>query len=342
MPRRGEFRQGASSGADLESRYEVAQLDVGDIVIEAADDSHEKLIVERKTIRDLLSSHRDARLRNQLSALLEAVDYQRHRVIVLLEGSVDSSYNTEVVYGYMVRLPIRDRLVLLRTESLHETITLLDKMVRSFKKLCAGPSEFAPAKISSHVMKAQKTADRSMINMLMAVKGVSMRTAYHTAKRFPNMRRLVKALEKPGGLDYLARSTQSRMSQLIAHRVAASVMGEDWCPIPAAGEEFSEQLRTAGIRGVQHDMVFKRVRSMEELRTMLGGSSDKLKFLTVDWGLEEKTAINVIRLACGDDSPEYRAYLLAEELADNVNGGSTSEAGQSPRVVQASHVRRLL
>ncbi|KAF4745878.1 hypothetical protein FOZ62_025991, partial [Perkinsus olseni] len=309
----------SGNGAEAAQGYEVSRLDVGDVVIEAVGDSCEKLIIERKTVRDLLSSHRDARLRNQLSALLEAVDYQRHRVVVLLEGSVDSTYNTELVYGYMVRLPIRDRLVLLRTESLHETITVLDKIVQSFKKLCAGPTEFTPARVSSQVFKAPKTADRAMINMLMAVKGVSMRTAYHTAKRFPTMQRLVAALGKPGGLDSLERSMRSRMGRVIAERVAASVMGEDWRPIPGLGEEFAERLREAGVRGVQLDIVFKRVRSLEGLKAMLEETPDKMKLLTADWGLEDKAAV-IIRLACGEGSAEYRAYLLAEDLAEKVNG----------------------
>ena len=78
----------------FESRYrdkydiqlDICNLDLGDIVIT---DEHENtlMIIERKTLNDLLASIKDGRYKNQ-SQRLNAINIDNHNIVYLIEGNI--------------------------------------------------------------------------------------------------------------------------------------------------------------------------------------------------------------------------------------------------------------
>ena len=62
------------------------QLPLGDIII--CDDKEEKLIIERKTLKDLASSIKDGRYEEQ-SYRLNGINHPNHNIVYLVEGSMD-------------------------------------------------------------------------------------------------------------------------------------------------------------------------------------------------------------------------------------------------------------
>jgi len=61
-------------------------LDIGDIII--ADEKEEKIIIERKTIADLLSSIKDGRYEEQ-SYRLNGLTHHNHNIVYLIEGDLN-------------------------------------------------------------------------------------------------------------------------------------------------------------------------------------------------------------------------------------------------------------
>lgn len=62
------------------------QLPLGDVII--CDEQEEKVIIERKTLKDLSSSIKDGRYEEQ-SYRLSGIDHPNHNIIYLVEGSMD-------------------------------------------------------------------------------------------------------------------------------------------------------------------------------------------------------------------------------------------------------------
>jgi len=62
------------------------QLPLGDVII--CDEREEKVIIERKTLKDLSSSIKDGRYEEQ-SYRLSGIDHPNHNIIYLVEGSMD-------------------------------------------------------------------------------------------------------------------------------------------------------------------------------------------------------------------------------------------------------------
>ena len=68
------------------------RLDIGDIIIKD-DNDKELLIIERKSIKDLMSSIKDGRYKEQ-SLRLNSSDIHNHNIIYLIEGITSG-------YGYI-------------------------------------------------------------------------------------------------------------------------------------------------------------------------------------------------------------------------------------------------
>ena len=66
----------------------IKQLDLGDIIIRSGDE--DRIIIERKTLADLVSSIKDGRYKEQM-ARLNAYDIPNHNVYYLIEGKMETN-----------------------------------------------------------------------------------------------------------------------------------------------------------------------------------------------------------------------------------------------------------
>ena len=99
----------------------VKNLDVGDIMF---DYEGRTLIIERKTIKDLLSSIKDGRYREQKKRLF--AHYSKSDVIYLIEGALGYRDNNSIYFGAIVNMLLRDNIQILHTGSVKQTITLIE------------------------------------------------------------------------------------------------------------------------------------------------------------------------------------------------------------------------
>jgi ERCC4-type nuclease len=114
-------------------------LPIGDIII--CDDTEEKLIIERKSVTDLLASIKDGRYEEQ-SYRLNGINHHNHNIIYLIEGDVnrvnyfkgDNKLEKLTLYSAMFSLNYYKGFSVFRSFSLEETATLICNMAYKLGK----------------------------------------------------------------------------------------------------------------------------------------------------------------------------------------------------------------
>jgi ERCC4-type nuclease len=114
-------------------------LPIGDIII--CNDTDEKLIIERKSVTDLLASIKDGRYEEQ-SYRLNGINHHNHNIIYLIEGDVnrvnhfkgDNKLEKLTLYSAMFSLNYYKGFSVFRSFSLEETATLICNMAYKLGK----------------------------------------------------------------------------------------------------------------------------------------------------------------------------------------------------------------
>jgi len=114
-------------------------LPLGDIII--CDDKEEKLVIERKSVTDLLASIKDGRYEEQ-SYRLNGLNHHNHNIIYLIEGDVnrvnrfktDNRVEKLTLYSAMFSLNYYKGFSVFRSFSLEETATIICNMAYKLKK----------------------------------------------------------------------------------------------------------------------------------------------------------------------------------------------------------------
>ena len=186
----------------------VQNLIIGDIHI--LNDNNELLsIIERKTIKDLLSSLRDGRYKEQ-SFRLNECELENKRICYLLEG-IPLPENKSVVNGCMVSLAINKGFSLLSTKNIDDTAELLIKMCEKIDN-SAIKKDYSEA---VHISKKSHTTKENISEiMLTQIPNVSMNIAKIVCEKYKTLKELINALEKNreclNDLKYTNKSGQER------------------------------------------------------------------------------------------------------------------------------------
>jgi len=115
-------------------------LPLGDILIKT-DEDKDVMLIERKTLSDLLSSIKDGRYEEQSYRLMHSSGYPLHSIVYLIEGmysQLRSSIEKKIVYSSITSLHFFKGFSVFRTSSLVETaetiINMAQKIDRDFQK----------------------------------------------------------------------------------------------------------------------------------------------------------------------------------------------------------------
>lgn len=114
-------------------------LPLGDIIIKT-DDELDVVIIERKSISDLLSSIKDGRYKEQSHRLIHSSNISPHKIIYLIEGVFQGNSPSEkqMVYSSIVSLSQIKGFSILRTWNIEETgqviLNMADKLQREMDK----------------------------------------------------------------------------------------------------------------------------------------------------------------------------------------------------------------
>lgn len=121
------------------SNVKVVQLDVGDIVFKI--NNSIKVLIERKTIKDLSASIKDGRHREQKKRLLSQ-NINKNYIYYLIEGIYENNkylLPKKTIDSTIINTLIRDDLKVIRTNSIDETITYI-KLI--YNKLKENPNKY--------------------------------------------------------------------------------------------------------------------------------------------------------------------------------------------------------
>jgi ERCC4-type nuclease len=143
-------------------------LPIGDIII--ADNNNEKLIIERKSVSDLLASIKDGRYEEQ-SYRLNGLEQHNHNIIYLIEGDVskvnrfkgDNRTEKLTLYSAMFSLNYYKGFSVFRSFSLEETAILICNMAYKLEKESGTKQAFYDNSTSKIVVPEPVVAEEKII-----------------------------------------------------------------------------------------------------------------------------------------------------------------------------------
>ena len=149
----------------------IETLPLGDIII--YDEESDKLVIERKSVNDLLSSINDGRYEEQ-SYRLNGLNHHNHNIIYLIEGDInrlnnrfkDNKIEKLTLYSAILSLNYFKGFSVIRTFSLEETAIFICNTVNKLKK---GEIEkknpyYGNAKIEEHIKEVIDSSNNAVIN----------------------------------------------------------------------------------------------------------------------------------------------------------------------------------
>jgi ERCC4-type nuclease len=147
-------------------------LPIGDIIIN--DGNEDKLIIERKSVSDLLSSIKDGRYEEQ-SYRLNGLDHHNHNIIYLIEGDInrvnrfkDNNHVEKLtMYSAMFSLNYYKGFSVFRSFSLDETANIVCNMAYKIGKDVTKPSYYQnKVKLESQNIIINESGDIDTTNIL--------------------------------------------------------------------------------------------------------------------------------------------------------------------------------
>jgi ERCC4-type nuclease len=238
-------------------KIEISTLPLGDIIIFDEENNTSKLIIERKTINDLVASIKDGRYEEQ-SYRLNGLKHPNHNIIYLIEGDMNSGNRfkdnkTEklTICSAILSLNYYKGFSVIRTFSLEETSTFI---CNSFVKLnkernnkkayytIQDLEEIKEQVDGSVDLKEQLLADKEYVNVVKKVKkenitsdniaeimlcqipGVSSVSALAIMKKFTTLSNLIKELENnPTCLHDITTVTKTGQNRKISSTVISNI-----------------------------------------------------------------------------------------------------------------------
>jgi ERCC4-type nuclease len=183
----------------LGQQVEKQPLDIGDVLLQD-DEGKNIIIMERKTIADLLASIKDGRYEEQSHRLMHSTHIHNHHIFYILEGNLQilDPYEKKLVYSALTSLSIFKGFSVVRTMNIMETASLIlafhDKITRNMEK---GKLPFYWSEPTSHPTEIKsyselvKTVKKDNITpenmgeiLLCQIPGISSVTAKAIMKRF--------------------------------------------------------------------------------------------------------------------------------------------------------------
>jgi crossover junction endonuclease MUS81 len=210
---------------DIVIYNEVLQL--GDVVIKT-DNDEIMLIVERKTLSDLLSSIKDGRYAEQ-SLRLSNTNCSNHQIMYLVEGVISSCHNNEkqIIYSTITSLSLYKGFSIMKTSGPDDSAEFLliccdkiNRSIKSNKKIY----DFTNTEQSTNYCDVIKSVKKDNITkenigeiMLMQIPGISSTLAKAILSKFSSFSEFInKVNTEPGcliGMTYESKGKERKINK---------------------------------------------------------------------------------------------------------------------------------
>jgi ERCC4-type nuclease len=194
-------------------------LEVADIIIQSIDDSIERILIERKTVSDLIASFKDNRYTEQ-SFRLNGYPIFNHYIYYLIEGNIKSDKKS--VLSSFCSLTYLKGFSLLRTFDIHETALLLlqfaCKMAKNVSKNGFYENKNEEIKTYTSVVKKKKNDNVNVDNfgeiILCQIPSVNSVTAIAIMKEYKTINNLIDTIKtNPNCLDKIVTQNNRKISK---------------------------------------------------------------------------------------------------------------------------------
>ena len=227
------------SGKDTNILLETENLLIGDVIIRN-DTGKDIIIIERKSIDDLLSSIKDGRYKEQ-SHRLNSLENNNHNIIYLIEGIINIT-NKQIVYSSIFSLNYYKGFSVYRSLGIDETAYIIYNMVIKLQKeKDKGPYHDNNNKIEtenkmendnisySSFVKKKKSDNITPENfgeiVLTQIPGISDKTAVIIMKEFKTINNLIeKVKENPDVLSKLTYENDKKQSRKLNKTCIQNIM----------------------------------------------------------------------------------------------------------------------
>lgn len=167
---------------DLDISYKVMSLPVGDFILLEDTEDYDtiKLVIERKSIRDLSSSITDGRFREQKQRLLESVK-DCDKICYLLEGNKNLLDNfvlsNTIINSSILNLIFRHKYNVVQTENIKDSSNMILMLYKKFKADEFQNSQNANSKNIKLIKRSDKIIGNKLLHQLTLIPGVSQNIA---------------------------------------------------------------------------------------------------------------------------------------------------------------------
>jgi len=176
---------------------EKKNLLLGDIHI-LDDKDNLQIIIERKTIKDLLASLNDGRY-NEQAFRLNDCDLDNHKICYMLEGKIHYD-DKNVVFGCMSSIVFNKKFSLLTTASIDDTACLITKIATKLIIHSDNNSNTNSNKKYEDVVniskKSKVTPENIDVILLSNIPSVSNNSAKLIVSKFKSIKRLIEEISK--------------------------------------------------------------------------------------------------------------------------------------------------
>jgi ERCC4-type nuclease len=211
------------------------QLHLGDIQLKYNDQV--KLIIERKSLKDLIASIKDGRYLEQSLRLINNGLCHLHHVVYLIEGNIHSLSEVErqIAYSSMVSVQFIKGFSLVRTQSIDETCIYIEFLMRKLNKSFESGTDLfhnattqpdtQPNRDYCNVIKTVKKENITRENigtiMLMQIPGISAVMATAILSKFSSFVDLIEQINQdPSVLDGLTYESKGKERKINKNCIA--------------------------------------------------------------------------------------------------------------------------
>ena len=189
-------------------QVEVTNLDIGDVVIKNNNDEI-IVIIERKSLSDLLSSIKDGRYAEQ-SYRLEQLSIHNHNIYYIIEGNINNfilknkEINQKILFSAIFSLSYYKGFSIIKTNDIIETGETIGRFMKKLESdkrksyYSCGRSDISMN--YSETLKISKKSNITKENigeiMLAQIPGVSIYCAQAVMKQYFSIKNLICELEK--------------------------------------------------------------------------------------------------------------------------------------------------
>lgn len=230
---------------DISPKLSISKcvLPLGDISIRM-DNDEEILLLERKSLQDLVSSIKDGRYTEQSHRLQHSTGIPSHNIVYVIEGIMSQCRNNEkkMIYSSMTMLNLFKGFSVIRTSGVQETadwiLAMVDKMNRELEKgkklrFLGGdvnPSDLIIPEYCSVVKKTKKdnlTPSNMGETILCQIPSISSVSAIAIMQKYKSIARLIRELQTDPNCLNDIRANSRKLSKTVIKNIKLFLLYEE-------------------------------------------------------------------------------------------------------------------